>query len=326
MEFKCFAQRLLNPFRGVMHSIQYGAAEAVTTDGVQWDIYVSNDELKQDLLSVTPIQTSDIRYGSWSAAAGLKRGPIYPSDDFKRMEAMGAAVYEKLLEIHDTVPFPLQDHYELWLLDQQQLPLALLHSVVDEGEIELDIPLTWRAGQSCQKLFRPETVYPKIEDSLSAAEVLANTIHHNANAPNLQAQWFLRQADGSGQAIATINCDAPLGRILHENEFGTPFINQQRIASEYHNLFTDYKSWLSPWLLLLPQLNDMERAFMEQQCRANALAVATQYRLYPKVIDPSIIKAARVEAMLRNTQPAEEDKEAAISTWYLELGEFERGK
>ena len=46
-------------------------------------------------------QISDIRYGAWSRKTGLKRGPLFPSDDFLLMEAMGTRVYEHLLEVAD---------------------------------------------------------------------------------------------------------------------------------------------------------------------------------------------------------------------------------
>jgi hypothetical protein len=35
---ECYAQRLLNPYRGVVHVLRYQSAEAVTTDGIHWDI------------------------------------------------------------------------------------------------------------------------------------------------------------------------------------------------------------------------------------------------------------------------------------------------
>ena len=54
-------------------------------------------------------QISDIRYGHWSAEKGLKRGPLFPSDDFKRLEDMGAVVYEHLLQVHRDVPFRFRD-------------------------------------------------------------------------------------------------------------------------------------------------------------------------------------------------------------------------
>ena len=100
MTIECYAQRLLDPFRGTMLTIRHGAAEAVSLDGVRWDIYVANDLLRDGVAARGEVQVSDIRYGSWSRETGLKRGSIYPSEDFKRMEALGAVVYQHLLHVH----------------------------------------------------------------------------------------------------------------------------------------------------------------------------------------------------------------------------------
>lgn len=59
-----------------MNVIKYQSAEAVTMDGVNWDIYVSNEELLKDLDDSRRVQISDIRYGKWSKQNGLKRGPL----------------------------------------------------------------------------------------------------------------------------------------------------------------------------------------------------------------------------------------------------------
>ena len=128
MTFHRYSQRMLNPFRGIVSYISYRSADAVTADGSHWDIYVSNEALLDGLDSVRRPQISDIRYGSWSARRGLKRGPILASDDFLLMEAMGTQVYQHLLEVCDQVPYPLLDHYELWLLDAGGQPLALIDS------------------------------------------------------------------------------------------------------------------------------------------------------------------------------------------------------
>src|SRR4030042_319866 len=88
------------------------SAEAVTTDGAEWDIYVANDALLEGLgRAGKRAQISDIRYGHWSAETGLKRGPLFPSDDFKRLEEMGAVVYEHLLRVHRDVPFRFRDPF-----------------------------------------------------------------------------------------------------------------------------------------------------------------------------------------------------------------------
>jgi hypothetical protein len=157
-QVECYAQRLLNPFRGAMHVIRYQAAEAVTTDGLHWDIYVANDQLLEGLDGVCGAQISDLRYGRWSAAEGLKRGPLYPSADFRRMEEMGAVVYEHLRLWHDRVPFAFRDRYELWLLDSADRPLALLHTAIDERELPGSVWLHWRIGLAAQSRFRSAAV------------------------------------------------------------------------------------------------------------------------------------------------------------------------
>jgi hypothetical protein len=85
LNFHCYSQRLLNPFRGIVSYLGYQSADAVTADGRHWDIYVSNEALLDGLDPGRRPQISDIRYGSWSARRGLKRGPIFPSDDFLQM-------------------------------------------------------------------------------------------------------------------------------------------------------------------------------------------------------------------------------------------------
>jgi hypothetical protein len=120
MSIMCYAQRLLNPFRGAINCIRYQSAEAVTRDGLRWDIYVSNDRLLEGMDTDRRVQISDIRYGSWSLESGLKRGPLYPSDDFKYLEHLGANVYEHLLEVHDRILFAFQDRFEFWLLDRER--------------------------------------------------------------------------------------------------------------------------------------------------------------------------------------------------------------
>jgi hypothetical protein len=66
MAFENNARCLLNPFRGVMNIIEYQGAEAITTDGIQWDICARDTGLVEDSANSHKVQTSDIRYGSWS--------------------------------------------------------------------------------------------------------------------------------------------------------------------------------------------------------------------------------------------------------------------
>ena len=96
MDIQCYSQRLLNPFRGVINVNKYQSAEAVTTDGINWDIYVSNEELLKDLDDSQRVQISDIRYGKWSKQKGLKRGPLYPSKGFINWQAAWTLLLDSL--------------------------------------------------------------------------------------------------------------------------------------------------------------------------------------------------------------------------------------
>ncbi len=320
MTIEYYSQRLLNPFRGVMNVIRYHSAEAVTTDGIEWEIYVSNDELLDGLDPHAHIQTSDIRYGHWSQKGGLKRGPIYPSEDFKRMEALGAVVYEALLHQYDQLPFPLRDRYELWLLDREQQPLCLLHSAVSEYDIIMDISLRWRAGNLCAEAFRPPLAQPELAATQLTQHI--NALTHDPAA----AHWYLRHDDGSAEPLQGINLAHENTTRLSANQFPGFFIREQYSDPALTALVKAFLQWQAPWLLLLQNLTQAVRYELEQYARTQALLVEQHFRLYPEVVDESFLRSARVEAMLRKSRPQEEKPDRAMSTWYLELGDWSRGK
>lgn len=322
-----YAQRLLSPFRGSMHTIKYEAAEAVTLDGVHWDIYVSNDFLLEGLDVSRWTQITDIRFGSWSLQQGLKRGPIYPSDDFLRMEEMGAIVYQHLTQIHDKVPFPFRDHYELWLLDTEGLPLALLSSAISEKEIDLELAPQWRAGYVAGDHFKSAVV----RDGEPAADYL--TRHINACAGREPcAQWFRRTADGSGIGLDGI--ELPLAfenRTLPADAFPLLLLATTANDDRHRQLIADFHAWQAPWLLSLPYLNQEMRRALEQQARKQAHVVQKLHRLYPALGDAGTIKAALVEAVMLNAHDsATQSRDNTMSTFYIELNntaqDWDRGK
>mgnify|MGYP005835343323 CR=1 FL=1 len=320
MSVECYAQRLLNPFRGAVHVIRYASAEAVTTDGVHWDIYVSNDALVADLPQDCQVQTSDIRYGSWSATQGLKRGPINLYDDFLAMEEMGARVYEHLVRMHDRVPFPYADNLELWLLDESAQPLALLASARNEREMALDQSGNrWQAGYTARERFCSQALGR--HQTGSAADYLTAYINGRAGSTPV-VQWFRREADGSGQGLHT---SAP-GAVSAHRHLAPEAFPHYVLAESGHDdlhrrLIQDYHAWLAPWLLLLQGLEQGRRGELERQARTQAHEVARQYRLYPVVVDQGEINAALVEAVLLSSQGIDRQvqQEAGMSTFYIEL-------
>lgn len=319
MSVKCYAQRLLNPFRGAMHVIRYASAEAVTTDGVHWDIYVSNDALRADLPEDCQVQTSDLRYGSWSAAEGLKRGPINLYDDFLAMEAMGALVFEQLKELHTRVPFGYADRFELWLLDTAGQPLALLASACSDREmLEVRTEPRWQVGYLARERFT-STALPA-EAAVTAADYLCDYINGRAG-PKPQMQWFERQADGAGQGLCLADTPESLAnRHLPASAFPRFILAEAGHDEQHRRLIDDYHAWLAPWLLLLPGLSADTRAELERKARAQPLEVARQYRLYPAVVNQAELNAALVESVLLNSQARRQSAEdMPLPIFYIEL-------
>lgn len=312
---RCYAQRLLSPFRGVMNIIEYRGAEAVTIDGRHWDIYVRDTLLVADLANSHRVQTSDIRYGSWSTQQGLKRGALYPSEDFKQLEKLGSVVYDYLLRHHERVPFPLEDRYELWLLDTAGAPLALLGSAISEQDMELDLPLTWRAGRECSETF-------KVGDTAAAGTTAADSLAAQVNAragKRPRGQWFLRTASGDGRGLAGINLTDELhSRSLPAAAF-PPLLVAEPADTPERTLLQAFFDWQSPCLLLLPGLDDAQRRGFEHKAARRALAVEKHHRLYPQVIDAETLRAARVEALLRAGEPGTAGEDEAMATYYIEL-------
>jgi hypothetical protein len=225
---------------------------------------------------------------------------------------MGAVVYEHLLKVCDNVPFPLIDSIELWLLDSNNMPLALLNAVADEKDIEEYQVLDWRAGRLCRETF----VFPGRDN---AAVELIDFINGRANNPPA-AQWFKRNLDGSASSWHGHNIDERLiGRKLVADAFPEFFITDVH-GDEYHaRLIRAFLEWQSPWLLLLDTLTPETRQYYESCARKQAMIVDQQYMLYPEVIDQSFIRAARVEAKLRKTQMQAADQDEVMSTFYIEL-------
>lgn len=315
MTIKYYSQRLLNPFRGMLNTIEYNSAEAVTMNGVNWDIYVRNSALVKDLEQHNSqrIQTSEIRYGRWSKKKGLQRGPTIDSDDFNEMAATGEIVYQYLKQHSDDIPFPLRDNYELWLLDNNNKPLALLNSVVYKEDIELDQTTSWTTGIACQHYFKNK----KIGTTPNIAHFLNQLINTNSND---SAQWILRNNDGSGTGLTGINQSPELiNRNFSANDIPSSLINSKLFNNNEQQFIDEYISWLSPWLLVLQSFSKKQREILESQASQYALVIEKQFLLYPEIINQKVIKSALVEALMRNNQTKIVTENKVESVEFLEL-------
>ena len=316
------AQRLLNPFRGAMHTLRYESAEAVTVDGVHWELYVTNTEIVPASGRARRGQISEIRYGTWSQSTGLRRGRLYPSDDFRRMEAVGNILFEQLTLLHQQVPFIFKDRFELWLLDEQVQPLALLESALDENALKFDLPVEWRAGIAARERFQSPSIaalHAGTTGTPNAGDYLTGYINARAGRP-AAAQWFRRESDGRGVGLGGINLPAGLERrTAAAIDFPKLFLACTGHDAAHQKLIEDFHAWQAPWFLLLPFDRDTRRT-LEQQARRQAQVVDQQHRLYPTCVDETFIPAARVEALLRRSQQSPEQKQDdTLAPFYIEL-------
>lgn len=314
MKVFCYSERILNPFRGVMNIITTGKADAVTIDGVNWDLYIHDTfgSHLDDPEEFANIELPDIRYGDWSKKNGLTRAPVLPSYHYDEIQHVGEELMEAVIEHANKIPFSFNDNYELWLLDEENhQPLALIDSVCSIREIYMPSTLEWKAGNRCRKYFN-SNVIPDVEHS-THADILNQLVNTRAGK-NPGAQWFVRKEDAYGLGLDVINIDEKyVGRSMSPRIFPRMFIEQQWDDDSECALFNEFINWLSPWLLLMDFLSDPQRKVFEESARQQALLVEEMHLLYPKVIDETNINAARVEAALRKTIPAQEEADELMS-------------
>jgi len=323
MKISCYSERILNPFRGVMNVISTGDADAVTIDGVNWDLYVHDhfDCTADQPEEFTQIDMPDIRYGKWNRETGFVRAPALPSYHYEKIQQIGSTLFKVLLKHANQIPFAFKDNYELWLLDKENNePLALLDSVCSNQEIHDPCTLTWKSGIRCQKFFSSQ-ILPAIREHETHADMLNEIVNSRAgNQPG--AQWFYRKCNGYGIGLNAINIDEKyIGRELSPRLFPRMFVEQNWNCKSTSALFNDFIEWLSPWLLLLDFLKDNQRKSLEATARKQALLVDEMHLLYPKVISEKDINAARVEAAIRKaaSKPDEQtDTIKALNYCYIE--------
>lgn len=305
-EVQSYCLRRVNPFRGVLAVVKTESARGISVDGVHWQVQVlahpprglwANAEYEETL--------QYFHFGIWRADEGLTRVPLNPILDLGRMIEGAGRLTEVLPEAVRRLPFPLVPELELWLLDQEGQPLALLATAM-EGAAGLSGygAEQWSAGGRGERAFVSRTLAAKgpAEGDSSGrfrhVEILEQRVQRTAGRrPN--RQWFRKSVGGEGLGLPK---GAPAGledRRLPPDAFPELLLRRQWPAEEDQSLVADYLAWLSPYLLMLPNLSDETRQGLEREALAHALLVEATWRLYPKVLDPNLLTQARVEARLR---------------------------
>ena len=302
----CYSLRRVNPFEGVVQVLEIDAARAISRDGVEWEIQIeaeSPNTLWGSLNAGTAVRRF-FRFGLWSRKRGLWRLPVNPILNVGEMLAVSDALLAVLQASLDEVPFSPADRFELWLLDTQALPLALL-ATTDHAERLPDLrPQPWQAAPLTDHGFHStalecEPTHPgELDNPRRHATTVEALIRQAAGHAPLQ-QWFERAPTGHGRGLPHRVPAALVGRELPPECFPELPWRERWDSHRDDALIADYVEWSAPRLLTLHGLSDATRARLEAAARQQALAVDALFPLYPRILDHGFVDAARVEACLR---------------------------
>jgi len=294
-----YAVRRVNPFEGVLQVVESPGARAYSPNGRTWQIQVlarRPDHTWRSFSDVPPIEQF-FNFGLWDAKDGLHRTPANPVMDIGAMTEAADLLAEALHSLLHALPFALIDRYECWSTDHQGKPVALLATAEDPDIMAGLRPGRWQAARLAEHGF--------VSASLAARGVPARgDLGPRQHAEHLERQvrqlgqqktWFERLAGGTGERIdAPRNGQQPCAAELPPLGLRTDWQDEQA-----RELVEDYLAWRSPQLLMLQNIDDTLRSWLEPLACRQAVELAAGYRLIPRILDHDRIGAARVEAKLR---------------------------
>ena len=284
---KAYAKRLHNPFSGAVQVVASEQIRALSYNGLEWELQFQCH---------TPRGIQYARIGRWTKRNGFRPYPLDPSIERDAVES----AYRPLVTALETtaVPLPQDDYYEFWLLDEKyRRPLALLASCRLASEMpQTSIHPIWKALNASQL-----DLYNTPEEERRGAPPPSYRLEQNVKqraGQNPQTRWFLRAADGSGQALNT--AAEVLDAHLPADYFPPLLLRETWDNPAEQALCERYLQRLSPHLLMLQGLSLESRDRVEQMASQYAQEVAASFHLYPAVADPQRMTALRVEARLRD--------------------------
>jgi len=305
--FSCYSVRRLNPFQGTLQVAELGAARALSLDGVRWEIQILCPQPEHTWRSANqgePVMRY-LRFGAWSKETGVRRVPLSPILDLDLMLEASAAVTGQLAQRLDRLPFAPADLHELWLLDGDRVPFAMLASSVLAPSASRARHEPWSAGARSDHSFQSRRLLTRGipirqgDDPRHHASCLERLVRDTAGRPARLA-WFRRDRDGGGDEVAEAIGTAEAGsRRLGAVHFPPLLLREGWPDLAESDLVGDYLSWCSPYLLMLPGLDDARRDRLEHAAKAHALKVESLHRLYPKILNPALLRSIRVEARMR---------------------------
>lgn len=278
---RTYSKKLLLPFVGVVQVAEVPWGRALSLDGRNWELQYSLVEAAES--GRLPAAVRPAR--EYELVATIRTGELTTRALNRFVDPEGVkSVINQLSELirGARLPFAAADRYQYWLLDgRDDSPLALLHSCVHEAEMARHQPQpAWIAMPAAQlEVPEPERVQTWPEYTPPINYRLERQVEERAGT-RPRGAWFERR---EGDTDAFPPC------LIREN-WETD--SERRLCERY-------LSRLAPRLLMLPGLPRSVRQRLETAARQYALDVERFHPLYPEVVDPEFIPAARVEARLR---------------------------
>lgn len=274
-----YGLRRVSPYLGVIQVVDTGLVRAYSTTGDQW----------------IPRRVYDSeRFWSDTENEALHAA----------FEVLPKHALVHALQHRPPIPFPMDDRYELWLLHKEsRLPLALLKTCRWERDIAPVTDPNWQPFMPGEALFAmPDLDSPGrrwFSDPIRCQSDLANLVNSVAK-PQPSAQWFKREADGSGAGGEGLRIGADLlGRTLPASAFPELLVDESvwpRSLDE--RLIKGFHGWLAPMLLAHQRLSSETRQRLEEAtCRAPARLVDS-YPMIPEIIDQDALEVAMVASKL----------------------------
>ena len=300
--FRTYAQRRLSPFKGTVQVIEVADGRALSYDGWVWHIQLrAQDAIPEPVwggIGARRASRPYFHYGSWALDGEIRRLPHNPVlgnvSDYPALAALLAALRER-----PPTPFPLRDRFECWVVDNEGLPMVLFASACDEGSRTLPAHPRWQACSSDDPPFHSAALATAAcATDKPHAVWLIEQVTRRVGMP-LSLLWMRREDDGSGVGLDGKHLRPEwLTRELPATAFPTLLLSEVWQDPLTAAVVQDYLAWQSPYLLMLPDLDEARRRALEIQACQWPLQLMQVRRLLPAVLDQTLIDATLVRARL----------------------------
>ena len=304
--FRTYAQRRLSPFKGTVQVIEVADGRALSYDGWLWHIQLRAEDMIPERVwgGIGPHQSSRpyFHYGSWALDGEIRRLPHNPVlgdvSAYPALAELLAALRER-----PRVPFPLQDRYECWVVDNEGLPVVLFASACDADTRLLPPHPRWQASSPEDPLFYSAALASTghVLDKPHAAWLVEQLTRH-VGMP-LSLHWIRREDDGSGAGIDGKHLRPEwVTRQLPATAFPPLLLREDWQDPLIAAVVQDFIAWQAPYLLMLPDLAETQRRELEIQACRRPQQLMQVRRLLPVVLDKTLIDTTLVQARLEQAE------------------------